>query len=974
MTSSRKILFAILVSLLAAPPPGARAAQIQGMAKDPFSAVPAAAFQNSIGICVHLGYDSAHGWGNNAYGDFEGKVMPALRYLAGQKKSLRLLRDSFAYTYYLPKFEQINAELGIRFTLYPGTGPQVDYNAGMAWVKQHPNVVRTAEGNNEFDNWAPIFGGSAGPQAGVAEQKQIYQDLQGTGILVANMSVANPDNWGQVGDLSAVADLTNAHVYPAGGVQPGNWIPAWLQRQATPTPGKPIAITESGYSTLPSTVASVSYPVQAKQILNLFFDAFFYETVIETSIYELLDENPDPGGTDREQHFGIFEYDGKPKPAATAIANLLSIIDDQTGTQGGRLAYTTQGLNGRAVLMRKNNGAFLIVVWAEPEIWDQGTRTEKPAPTQDVTVAFGETAQTVQVFDPMVSADPIAQAQNAGQINVQVVDHPIIIELNGPAGTTTNGLTIPVATIGTPPGGAPAGTGTQAAGTPGTPQVAPATKWDQLAQAAMAKQGTSSAVTGSGTLAVSGMQPTGTSSITPPSGLTAIASNQPATAATPTPSPGNPTQQANLPTSPQGDGGWTFTNSGSPSGSTPVTTPPTALQVGGSPAKGEQSGRTLNVSITADSTSANGGTQTISFNKTFTAGNSGNYVVRPGSVSTTPAPGGTTAPAAVAPATVAPAKAPAPSSAALGTSPVVSQPTTTPLASTSGPAAATAAPGGVRPANIAISMPAAPPQGRSNPVVVAASPTTTAPSQPAAPPVTTGGQAPIGASATPSTGGPTTVKGTPGTAPPVDVTVNTPTSPPQGRSNPVVVAATPSPAVAAQTVQAGTMTPSSTNPPGQSQQSVPTESLYQQLVDWLFPSAPPAVTTPVASTVQASTTTPAPRNGTPTAATTPPGTNNPTAPATLATPAVQAGTTTPAPRNTTPATVAAPAAPIVQAGTTTPGANNPTTTATPAAPAAQAKTATPAAPAVRVNTTTPQPTGQTTAPQGEGGWTFSMVP
>lgn len=404
---------------------------------DPFSAVSAAAFLDSIGVNIHMGYDSAHGWGDDAYNNFDA-VEKALAYLG-----VRWARDTFAYTYYLDKLEQLNRDIGIRFDLCAGTGPNVDFNAGIAWVKAHASIVGAVEGVNEPDNWPAIFGGQVGPGAAVAEQNALYSAMQGTGLPVYNMSIGNPADLGQIGNLSNATDFSTAHTYPAGGQQPGSFIPDWLAKSSTDAPGKPPVQTEAGYSTTPmqSPNGSVSPAVQAKETLNLLFDSYFLNSVYRTHIYELVDEQADPGGTDRENHFGLFNHDWTPKPAADALHNLIAILNDKADTQAGRFTYTTQGLSGRTVLMRKQDGTFIIAAWAEPTIWD-GSH-EIGAPTQQVTLTFGETADTIQVFDPLTSSKPTASQGAGNKVTIEVTDHPILVAINGPNGTTTAGLPIP---------------------------------------------------------------------------------------------------------------------------------------------------------------------------------------------------------------------------------------------------------------------------------------------------------------------------------------------------------------------------------------------------------------------------------------------------------------------------------------------------------------------------------------------------
>ena len=71
--------------------------------------------------------------------------------------------------------------------------------------------------------------------------------------------------------------------------------------------------------------SSVSEGVQAKYLLDGLLDASKAGNV-KTYLYELLDQNTGDGIS--ENNFGLFHSDGTPKPAATAVHNLVAILDD----------------------------------------------------------------------------------------------------------------------------------------------------------------------------------------------------------------------------------------------------------------------------------------------------------------------------------------------------------------------------------------------------------------------------------------------------------------------------------------------------------------------------------------------------------------------------------------------------------------------------------------------------------------------
>ncbi len=198
-----------------------------------------------------------------------------------------------------------------------------------------------------------------------------------------------------------------------------------------------MAITETNYTSAPGIRGSVSEAVQAKYGLALAMDAV-QMGVVSLDFYELLDEHADPGQLNNEDHFGLFRADGSPKPAATALHNLTTILAD-TGANAdafpaGSLAYDVSGLplSGNTMLFEKASGEFDIVVWAEPELWDVNAQAEVAATGHAVTVAFASEQANVAVFDPMLGTKPIATYANVAAISLAVIDHPLVVQVGGP--------------------------------------------------------------------------------------------------------------------------------------------------------------------------------------------------------------------------------------------------------------------------------------------------------------------------------------------------------------------------------------------------------------------------------------------------------------------------------------------------------------------------------------------------------------
>jgi Ca2+-binding RTX toxin-like protein len=155
-----------------------------------------------------------------------------------------------------------------------------------------------------------------------------------------------------------------------------------------------------------------------------------------SSVYlnELLDETTDTSASSWGGHYGLFDTLHSPKPVATAIHNLTTILgDDASNAQTfatTSIPYTVSGIStkGGSLLLQKSSGAYDIAVWDEPAMWNDTTHTPIVVAAEKVTVGLGSTFATVNVYDPMVGTNPIATYSNVSSVVVNVTDHPLIIE------------------------------------------------------------------------------------------------------------------------------------------------------------------------------------------------------------------------------------------------------------------------------------------------------------------------------------------------------------------------------------------------------------------------------------------------------------------------------------------------------------------------------------------------------------------
>ncbi|WP_184399908.1 calcium-binding protein, partial [Rhizobium sp. BK650] len=235
------------------------------------------------------------------------------------------------------------------------------------------------------------------------------------------------------------------------GDQPFSWLQRESSDQMSADTGKPLTITETGYHTSLTADTNggwegVDETTQAKLLLNTLMDGAFLGSK-DTFIYQLLDAYADPQGSDQEKHFGLFRLDYSAKPAATAIHNLTEILADDGATQAtfnpGALNYSISGLpaTARSYLTEKSDGSYQIIIWNEPDIWNQTSDTAIQASATNVNVSLGGAFGTVQVYDPLTGDQPVKSFSNISSLNVDVIDHPIIINIAGATGAGGTGTT-----------------------------------------------------------------------------------------------------------------------------------------------------------------------------------------------------------------------------------------------------------------------------------------------------------------------------------------------------------------------------------------------------------------------------------------------------------------------------------------------------------------------------------------------------
>jgi hypothetical protein len=301
-------------------------------------------------------------------------------------------------------------------------------------IKALGNSIEAVEGANEYDgsgdpNWVTTLRNYT---------QQLYSDIRSdpvtAGLAIVGPSVVNPDA-SKVGNISAWVNYGNFHPYDLWPPEPPSaHIDTWLSAHQVMFPAEPYEITEVGYPTataLPGLSNSVSLTVQAKYLSRLFLE-YFNRGIRRTFVYDLADwPNTDPSNW--SANLGIIRSDGSPKPSFNALENLIALLKDPGPSfTPGSLSYDVSSSTTtlHQTLVQKRNGTFYLVLWNEIT----STNADVDA---SVTVTFGQAIGHATTFLPMKSAAAAGSYSNITTLNLNVPDHPLVVQLSLAATTPT---------------------------------------------------------------------------------------------------------------------------------------------------------------------------------------------------------------------------------------------------------------------------------------------------------------------------------------------------------------------------------------------------------------------------------------------------------------------------------------------------------------------------------------------------------
>jgi hypothetical protein len=364
---------------------------------------------DSIGVNVHFSYvDTAYAR--------RAEVLARLRELG-----VRHVRDGMPYP-----IEAMRAGLravsrqGIRGTLIGD--PTLDPASQVAdSVALMGDGIAGFEGPNELD--------ASGNPAWPAMLRDYMPALdaavgdEAPGVPVIGPSFIDPAS--RIRIPPDLPGLFNAHPYPQGG--PPEPAIGDAVRELRARGGDSRAIfTESGYhNALRATTGQppVSEEAAAVYLPRLLVTAFG-AGVRRTFIYELLDEKPDPGLLDPEQHFGLLRQDLSPKPVFRAVQTLIAALKASTGKRrSGQVSLNIQVRGAddveRLVLARRDR-SLVVALWRRVAVWDQDARRPVDPQPLPVELSFGTAVDDVVAWRPSIASQPVLRREHARRLSFEL--------------------------------------------------------------------------------------------------------------------------------------------------------------------------------------------------------------------------------------------------------------------------------------------------------------------------------------------------------------------------------------------------------------------------------------------------------------------------------------------------------------------------------------------------------------------------
>jgi hypothetical protein len=405
-------------------------------------AVSAYSFVNSIGVATHL-YDLNLPDGNT-------QAMINALTTAGIKH----IRDGYSVPITLPWatylsdetsiFQEVQAagidiDLGITGCPNDGTTASPSVWASTVAANLNPAKIDYVELTNEIDNFCGTNWLTGANSFMQAFSFAVRANPKLSTIPIIGPSFVNSSSVTNLGNLTPYINYGNIHPYMNGNTPQSSYITTSQYPFIAPDSGSdPVIATEVGNQTANLALNDGAYEpvpdsVQAIYAVNTYLEHYI-AGVKSTYEYELVDDANDSSTNNMtpEDHFGLLNYDFSPKPAYTAIKNLISLLSDSSSFTTGSLNYTITGGNSttHSLLMEKQNGSYWLAIWQDDSVYDRDTRTDIALSQVPVTINFNKPMSSIKTYDPIESTSPVSTVTVTGRYSLTSTPNVTLVNIS----------------------------------------------------------------------------------------------------------------------------------------------------------------------------------------------------------------------------------------------------------------------------------------------------------------------------------------------------------------------------------------------------------------------------------------------------------------------------------------------------------------------------------------------------------------
>ncbi|MGB3767439.1 MAG: hypothetical protein WA947_12845 [Phormidesmis sp.] len=394
----------------------------------PETARSAYSFIDSIGVVTHLSRT------DSAYGDYNATIRPRLQTLG-----IHHIRDGVKLkdTALQQKLADL-ATLGIKSTLVMDPRDQRNATEAVEITSLIPTAIEAVEGPNEWDIWPDLtYEDKSFPEGVRRFQSDLYgaikNDPQLASLSVLGPALAFPKNAKKLGAIAC--DYGTMHSY-AGGNQPTTDLKKkWIPAAELTCPDRPIVATEAGWHNDladKNGQPGISEAAAGKYVPRLCLE-YFNQGIRRVYINELIDKWKKSG---KESHFGLLRREGSPKPAFTALQNLISLLQDNSQNNGdnfspGQLKYAIRGdiQNVHHTLLQNRQGTFYLVLWQAVSSFNLPDQRDLSVPARPITLDFDTAIRESNLYALLPDLSSTNQSINPTSIPLNVSDMPVVVEL-----------------------------------------------------------------------------------------------------------------------------------------------------------------------------------------------------------------------------------------------------------------------------------------------------------------------------------------------------------------------------------------------------------------------------------------------------------------------------------------------------------------------------------------------------------------